>query len=231
MRILFAPVLSLSLVVASLAGCAQAPAPTAAAQSSLLAAQAKRSSQQAKAFAELLKPRFTGKIAVRGAIVTVTSNTGETASYNFSAVGRTGLVKVTAGDATFEVRHADLIRTTTVDGAPADALPVLLVPIAIHVAVGGSIALAQYAITHPGDKFDKEEAVKATVVGMVAALTPFVRDVQYVKYLVPLAVMILNKAESLHYKDIVAAAMAMKNDIIQVLMRMLAGGGHQPKRA
>lgn len=230
MRVFLAPLLAVSLMTTALAGCGQVATPMATGLASTVEAQGKQGARLAKDFAALVKPRFEGQVSVKGSVVTVKGGNAEATRYDFSQVARTGLVRVSAGEASFEVRHADLIATTQVDGVGADALPALLVPIAIHAAIGGSVALAQYYLTHR-DNFDRDEAIKAVVTGMAIALAPFVRDVQYAKYLVPVAIAILKNAKSLHYKDILAAAMDLKSDIIRVIIQMIKNGGHQPQVA
>lgn len=210
--------LTLSLTTLSLTGCGQLAPSTGAPGATEMGARA-HTNAKAMEFAQLLKAQGYKKVSVKGNRVTLTTSDFETV-YDFSKTAKTGTVRVSAGEYDFEVSYVKLVETAEL-GEPTDILPAVLVPIAIQVAVGGAIKLAHYAITHRGDKFNKDEAIKATVEGMLTALVPVVRDVKYAQYLVPLALALITKAPSLNYKDLVATAKNMLDDIVQVIYQML----------
>ena len=96
----------------------------------------------------------------------------------------------------------------------------MVVTIAIHVAIGGAKALAIYWLTHRDD-FDKQEAIKATVVGMGTALVAFLPYGQYLQWLVPIAVDLIMSVKVGDLKEIMAAAMKQVDKIVEVIKRML----------
>lgn len=210
--------LTLSLTTLSLAGCGQ-QSPMTGARVAAEAGAKGHTNAKAMEFAQLLKAQGYEKVSVRGSRVTVKTSDFETV-YDFAKTDKTGKVQVSAGEFEFEVSYVKLIESAEL-GEPTDILPAVLVPIAIQVAVGGAIKLAHYAITHRGEKFKKDEAIKATVEGMLTALVPVVRDVKYAQYLVPLALALISKAPSLNYKDLISTAKNMLEDIVQVIYQMI----------
>jgi hypothetical protein len=214
-----AALVALSLGVATLTGCGQyyagSPNARVAAETT---ASASKDTKLAKDFAALLKGQQYENVTTRGTRV-ILSTDGVATTYDFAGAEKSGVVRVTAGEFTTAVSHKKLVET--VQNGASDVLPAMLVPIAIQIALGGAIKLAQYALTHRGDNFDKEQAVKAMLEGMIAAAIPLVRDVKYAQYLVPLAYAILRNAKSLDYKELAHTAMGMIDDIVKVLMQMI----------
>lgn len=124
--------------------------------------QAYTGAQLALLFARQIEAQ-TGKLPeVRGSQVVLRTAEGEDAVYDFSATGRTGKVVFRAGDlqTEFEWAPGDQVGTK--------AVPAIVVAVAVKMIWGGTKAFLKYWITHPGDKFDKKECVKAVVFGMVA---------------------------------------------------------------
>lgn len=219
MRKPIAALLSLSLAATALAGCGQSPTGVPDTRAAVEAtASASKDATLAKDFANLLKSQGYKHVTRRGTRVTLKTD-GVATTYNFDSTAVSGLVRVESGDFGTWLSHKKLVET--IQAGPADILPAALVPIAIQVALGGAIKLAHYAITHRGENFKKDEAVKAMVEGMLAAAIPIVRDVKYAQYLVPLALAILKASKSLDYKDIAKAATEMIDDIVRVLWQMI----------
>lgn len=174
-------------------------------------------SEHAKKFAGLVKPRFKGTVTVKGSVVTLTAPEQGPVSYDFKTAPQDGQVTVTAEGFSTKVSEQRLLETV----AHGDKiLPPMVVTIAIHVAIGGAKALAIYWLTHRDD-FDKEEAIRATVIGMGTALVAFLPYGQYMKWLVPIAVDLIMSVKVGDLKEIMAAAMKQVDKIVEVIKRML----------
>lgn len=221
MRSITTVVLAVAISSVSLTGCGQYAAPGALQSGQFNASGYTFRSQHVQEFAQILEEQGYKHVKAKGYKVVVTTEGVET-TYDFSRTAKTGQVRITAQGFTTEVSYEELVAMT--EQGATDILPAMLVPIAIQVGVGGAIKLAHYAITHRGDKFKKEEAIKATVEGMLLALVPVVRDVKYAQFLVPLAVALVSRAKTLHYKDLAHAAMEMRNQIVEVIWQMLKAG-------
>lgn len=219
MRAPFAALLAVTFAASALTGCGQyatqAPvATTAAAGFQAQGSHAAPASQLAKEFAAKLQSQYPTGVAVRGTTVTLTTKQGKT-TYEFGRTPDTHKVRVSAGEYTFEIDHAKLVNG---DGEMnADVLPAMLIPIAIQVGVGAALGVANYWIHHRGEQFDREQAVKAAVEGMLAALVPITREVKYAQFLVPVALIIVKSAASLDYKDLAKAATEHLGDIVKAI--------------
>ena len=219
MRKTTAALLTLSLAVTTLTGCGQYATGAAHTRSLVeTSASASKDTTLAKDFAKLLKTQAYENVTQRGTRVILTTE-GVATTYQFAGAAKSGVVRVSSGEFSTAVSHKKLVET--MQAGPTDILPAALVPIAIQVALGGAIKLAHYAITHRGENFKKDEAIKAMVEGMLAAAIPVVRDIKYAQYLVPLAYAILKASKSLDYKDIAKAATEMIDDIVRVLWQMI----------
>lgn len=219
MRQTTAALLALSLTVTTLTGCGQYATGAAHTRSVAEATtSASKDTTLAKTFAKLLKTQEYENVTQRGTRV-ILSTDGVATTYDFAGTTKSGVVRVSSGEFSTAVSHKKLVET--MQAGPADLLPAMLVPIAIQVALGGAIKLAHYALTHRGENFVKEDAVKAMLEGMLAAAIPIVRDIKYAQFLVPLALAILKASKSLDYKDIAQAAMGMIDDIVRVLWQMI----------
>lgn len=219
MRQTNAALLTLSLAAATLTGCGQYYAGATNTRDAVaVTASASKNTTLAKEFATLLKGQSYENVTTRGTRVILTTE-GVATTYDFAGTDKSGLVRVTSGEFSTVVNHKKLVET--MQNGSAEILPAMLVPIAIQVALGGAIKLAHYALTHRGEAFKKEEALKAMLEGMLAAAIPIVRDIKYAQYLVPLALAILQASKSLNYKDIAEAAMGMIDDIVRVLWQMI----------
>lgn len=222
MRALTAALVTLTLTAGTLSGCGQAVSPSSTqalmAGAEAQAAHQASASQLAREFAEKLSAQYGQGVSRRDTSVVLTVEKTKT-HYEFARTPKTGKVRVSGGEYTFEVEYAKLIERSS--GVNADVLPAMLVPIAIQVGLGGALGLANYWIHHRGDKFKRDEAIKASVEGMLAALIPITREVKYVQFLVPLALVLLKSAKSLNYKDLAKAAMEHLDDIVKVLIAIV----------
>lgn len=206
------------LVLLMLAGCAHAPMPTAAvASSTQTRAMALDGAGRANQLAALVKGEFKGTVAVKGAVVTLTSTAGDKVTYDFGATARTGMVAVTSGDATTSVSSDKVVESASGNDK---FLPVVIVPIAIDVAFGGAKALALYWITHRHD-FNRDDAIKACVIGMTEALLDFVPYGQYFKWLVPIAADIIAQVKVGDIKEITAIALKEVDKLVEIIKQIL----------
>ncbi|HEY9857538.1 MAG TPA: hypothetical protein V6D05_17470 [Stenomitos sp.] len=213
--------LSAALLASSLAGCGRDPLPTAriATEAALQADNAK-ADKLAHDFAVGMRRRSDVYVTEDGPVVTLHYQLMASTLYDFSKTPKKGLVHVSSKD--FEI---DLSLDKVMQSIQVDVLPALVVPIAIEVAIGAAKGLSIYWLTHRGEKFDKQEAIKATAVGMLASLIPFVGNVPLLNDLLPLAVNILAASKTLAYKDIAQAALNMVDDIVIVLSNL-----HWPRK-
>ncbi len=209
-------VLIAALLMTSLAGCGRPPvAVSTAVATDRLQAEGERADKLARAFSVKVRERFEGNVGITGSVVTLHYQLMAPTVYDFAKTPRTGLVRVSSKD--FEL---DLPLEKVMQSAEIDALPALVIPIAIEVAIGAAKGLSIYWLTHRGEQFNKQEALKATAVGMLSALIPFVGQVAILNQLFPLAVNILAASKTLHYKDIAAAALNMVDEIVLVLTQI-----------
>jgi hypothetical protein len=225
MRRITAALLALSLSATALAGCGQTVTQAPANRAAIAGAQAlgnpsAPASQLSKEFESRLAEQYGAKVSRKGTAVTLQNGDSRTI-YEFSATPRTGKVRVSSGEYTFELSHAKLIEGGKTGEMNAEVLPAMLIPIAIQVGLGASMGVANYWLHHRGDAFKRDEAIKAAVEGMLVALIPITREIKYAQYLVPLAVAIVKSANSLNYKDLAKAAMASIDDIVRVLIAII----------
>lgn len=206
-------ILITALLTTSLAGCGRPPVPMASAVVADRAeAEGERSAKLARDFSVKIRQRFEGNVGIKGSVVTLHYHLMAPTHYDFSKTPRTGMVHVSSKDFELELELEKVMQS-----AEIDALPALVIPIAIEMAIGAAKGLSIYWLTHRGEKFNKQEAIKATAVGMLSALIPFVGQVAILNQLFPLAVGILAASKSLHYKDIAQAALNMVDEIVMVL--------------
>lgn len=205
-----------SLLATSLTGCGRlVQTPLTSLSASEVEATNKKSDALARAFAVEMQKRFNGTVSVQGSRVTLRYQLMAPTVYEFAKTPRTGLVQISTKD--YEIA---LPLEKVMQKGELDALPALLVPIAIEVALGAAKGLSIYWLTHRGEKFDKQEAIKATAVGMLASLIPFVGNVPILDQLFPLAVNVLSTSKTLQYKDIAAAALNMVDEIVIVISQL-----------
>lgn len=161
-----AAVLAGSFLSLSLAGCGS-PAPTAesSAQSGIVAQSqrpAATSPELARRFADEFQRQTGTRPLVVGDQVRMTGADGEPVSYDFSQTPKTGFVTFRAGE--FETKF----KWSTKEQIGNDAVPAILVAIAVKMVWGGTKSFLIYYLKHPGDKFNKHDCVKAVLFGMVA---------------------------------------------------------------
>ena len=174
-------------------------------------------------FAELVRPTFTGTLAVLGPLVTVTAD-GLSTRYDFTNTPETGTVVVTSGEFTTELPLDELMPANAAKpagGMQTEVLPVLLVPIATQCAIAAAKALAMYYITHRGEEFDKSDALKACVVAMGLSLIPFVGQFGTAGALVPVAAKILASSTSFAFADLAKAAVGMLDEIVPIVLMLI----------
>jgi len=189
------------------------------------ASRSKDAAAHAQAFAKQIKPQFTGTVKVSGTVVKLISNDGATLEYDFKDTPRTGQVAVSSEGFTTNVSEQKLLEVASGSAQHDKILPAMVVAIAVHVAIGGAKALAIYWLTHR-DNFDKQEAIRATVIGMGTALVAFLPYGQYMEWLVPIAVDILMQVKVGDFKEIAAVAMKEVDKIVDVIKRILAAQDH-----
>jgi hypothetical protein len=224
MRAFTAALLALSVSATALSGCGQSVSPVAvqaqAGQAQAQARHAAPATQLAREFADQLSVKYANKVTHKGTTVTLTSDQTRTI-YEFSRTPSTGKVRVSSGAYTFEIAHAKLLEGGKSGEMNAEVLPAMLVPIAIQVGLGAAISVANYWIHHRGEKFKRDEAIKAAVEGMLAAMIPITRDLKYARFLAPLALALVKSAASLNYKDLAKAAMDNLDDIVKTLIAIV----------
>lgn len=205
-----------TFLASSLTGCGQlVQSPLSASLSPDVQAASQKSDAMARAFALEMQKRFDGLVSTRGSLVTLRYHGMASTVYDFSKTPRTGVVKITTKDYEVEMPLSKVMQQ-----GELDALPALLVPIAIEVALGAAKGLSIYWLTHRGEAFDKQEAIKATAVGMLASLIPFVGNIPVIDQLFPLAVNVLSASKTLHYKDIAQAALGLVDEIVIVISQI-----------
>ena len=205
-----------TFLASSLTGCGQlVQSPLSASLSPDVQATSQKSDAMARAFALEMQKRFDGLVSTRGSLVTLRYHGMASTVYDFSKTPRTGVVKITTKDYEVEMPLSKVMQQ-----GELDALPALLVPIAIEVALGAAKGLSIYWLTHRGEAFDKQEAIKATAVGMLASLIPFVGNIPVIDQLFPLAVNVLSASKTLHYKDIAQAALGLVDEIVIVISQI-----------
>ncbi|MNX29115.1 hypothetical protein D3C86_592400 [compost metagenome] len=205
-----------TFLASSLTGCGQlAQSPLASSVASDVQATSQKSDAMARAFAIEMQKRFDGLVSTRGSVVTLRYQLMAPTVYDFGKTPRTGLVKVSTKDYEVELPLSKVMQV-----GEFDALPALVIPIAIEVALGAAKGLSIYWLTHRGEAFNKQEAIKATAVGMLAALIPFVGNIPVLDQLFPLAVNVLSASKTLHYKDIAQGALGLVDEIVIVISQL-----------
>lgn len=227
MRRCAAWVVASAIAVSGVSGCGRASSPPSApvVGGELMAArQAYNPGELAAAFARSLEgTRLAVRVQGSRVVLPLYNDDEDELTYDFNTTPATGMVRVTARGYEVLVARSRLnVPAASAEGPQAEFLVTAsLVPMALSVAFGGALGFATYCVRHPGDQFHRDEALKAAVAGMTAALVPFVSEVRYAQYLVPLAAAILQKARTLHYKDLAKAATGMLDDIIRVIGQMV----------
>jgi hypothetical protein len=225
MRAFTAALLALSVSATALSGCGQSVSPVAAqAQAGQAQAQGRHAapaSQLAREFAEQLSAKYGDKLTHKGTTVTLSADKTSRTIYEFARTPATGKVRVSSGEYTFEIAHAKLLEGGKSGEMNAEVLPAMLVPIAIQVGLGAAVSVANYWIHHRGENFKRDEAIKAAVEGMLAAMIPITRDLKYARFLAPLALALVKSAASLNYKDLAKAAMDNLDDIVKTLIAII----------
>lgn len=181
---------SLVLLLATLAGCAQVPS-THVARSAGLVAQGVAGPagltpvQMAERFYARVKPSFKGQMSRLDAMVVMRSEGGLETRYDFTETVRSGNVRVMVDDFRTDFPYDRLMA----DDPQQEVLAAsLVVTIALQTAFGGARALAFYYVTHRGAAFKREDAIKVTVIGMGQALVSFAPYGRYLSALVPIVV-------------------------------------------
>jgi predicted small lipoprotein YifL len=205
-----------TFLASSLTGCGQlVQSPLNPMAASEVEAASQKSDAMAREFALQIQKRFTGLVSTRGSVVTLRYQLMAPTVYDFSKTPKSGLVKVSTKDYEVEMPLSKVMQQ-----GEFDALPALVIPIAIEVALGAAKGLSIYWLTHRGDKFNKQEAIKATAVGMLASLIPFVGNIPVLDQVFPLAVSVLSASKTLHYKDIAEAALGLVDEIVIVISQI-----------
>jgi len=205
-----------TFLASSLTGCGQlAHSPLSTSLSPDVQAASQKSDAMARAFGLEMQKRFDGLVSTRGSLVTMRYHGMASTVYDFSKTPRTGVVKISTKDYEVEMPLSKVMQM-----GELDALPALVIPIAIEVALGAAKGLSIYWLTHRGEAFDKQEAIKATAVGMLASLIPFVGNIPVIDQLFPLAVNVLSASKTLHYKDIAQAALGLVDEIVIVISQI-----------
>jgi hypothetical protein len=206
-----------------LAGCSHAPLATTTARSTgnPHVATAKLDAQgRAMQFEGLVKGQFLGQVTLTGTVVTLKGTKNAPVVYDFVDAPRTGLVRVTSDGFSTTVSNEKLLETVSASAGTDKLLPAMIIPIAIDVAIGGAKALAIYWLTHRTD-FNRDDAIKACVVGMVSALLDFVPYGVYFEWLVPIAVNIISQVKTGDFKEIAAIAMKDVDKVVEVVKKIL----------
>lgn len=205
-----------TILASSLTGCGQlVQSPLNPMAASEVEAASQKSDALAREFALQVQKRFDGMVSTRGSVVTLRYQLMAPSVYDFSKTPKSGLVKISTKDYEVEMPLAKVMQQGEID-----ALPALVIPIAIEVALGAAKGLSIYWLTHRGDKFNKQEAIKATAVGMLASLIPFVGNIPVLDQVFPLAVSVLSASKTLHYKDIAEAALGLVDEIVIVISQL-----------
>ena len=205
-----------TLLATSLTGCGQlVQSPLNPMAASEVEATSQKSETMARTFAADMQKRFNGMVSTRGSVVTLRYQLMAPTVYDFSKTPRSGKVTISTKDYEVEMPLSKVMQQGEID-----ALPALVIPIAIEVALGAAKGLSIYWLTHRGDKFNKQEAIKATAVGMLASLIPFVGNIPGLDQLFPLALNVLSASKTLHYKDIANAALGLVDEIVIVISQI-----------
>ncbi len=205
-----------TFLASSLTGCGQlVHTPLTPGVAADLTASSQKSDTMAREFAARVQKRFDGLVSTRGSVVTLRYQLMAPTVYDFSKTPRNGLVSISTKDYQVEMPLDKVMQEVEID-----ALPALVIPIAIEVALGAAKGLSIYWLTHRGEKFNKQEAIKATAVGMLASLIPFVGNIPVLDQLFPLAVNVLSASKTLHYKDIAEAALGLVDEIVIVISQI-----------
>ncbi|MDB5097153.1 MAG: hypothetical protein JWM80_1574 [Cyanobacteria bacterium RYN_339] len=211
------------LAAVMLSGCAHSasvPAAPVPGANATAAAKGGDAATHAKAFAAQMTSQFTGTVQVKGSVVTLSAKDQATVTYDFKDTPRTGQVAVSTEGFSTTVSEKKLLEVAAGSAQHDKVLPALVVAIAVHVAIGGAKALAIYWLTHR-ENFNKQDAIRATVVGMGTALVAFLPYGQYMEWLVPIAVDILMQVKLGDFKEIAAIAMKQVDKIVEVIKRIL----------
>jgi hypothetical protein len=211
------------IAVMMLAGCGHTPVVTPSSQLSGAAHTASvvlDANGRAAQFAGLVKGQFLGQVTVAGASVTLTGTKSAPVVYNFTQAPTTGLVAVASQGFSTTVSNQKLIETVSSPTGTDKFLPAMIIPIAIDVAFAGAKALAFYWLTHRND-FNRDDAIKACVVGMASALLDFVPYGVYFEWLVPIAVNIISQVKVGDLKEIAAIALKDLDKIVEVIKKIL----------
>jgi predicted small lipoprotein YifL len=214
---------AVSIVAAVLAGCGQAgpTAPATSARATAVSAQSTSAEKLAREFGFAAKPRDGGKVTIKKAVVTVSTEKGGTVTYDFTETPRTQKVKVTTEGYTVEVDHDKLMEAAEAANHNLGFAPALIIPIAIDVAVAGAKAYAFYYIKHHGEDFDQKAAIQVTVTAMTQALICWVPYGQYFQWLVPFVIDFVMHTNPSDVKEAVQAVMAKLDALVEVIKHIL----------
>jgi hypothetical protein len=213
---------ALTLAGAMLTACSTTvPLASSVAGTATLEAQAASSKKLAQTFAGKLRPHGAGQlVTTEGAVVTLTSDAAGAITYDFSATPKTRLVKVSAGEASTEVPHAQLIESVS-SNPNTQALPVMVVPIAMSVVTAGAKAYIVYKLKHPGEQFNKHDAIQIVVSAMGVALVQWAPGGKYLSWLVPLVVEALMEKDLNDYKAVFKALVAKLDVLVEAIKHII----------
>lgn len=219
---IFRNLVALTLAGAMLTACSTtAPLAGTTAGMATLEAQGASAKKLAQTFASKLRPHGADhRVTTEGAVVTLKSDATGTVTYDFSATPKTRMVKVTANEVTVEVPHARLIESVS-SNPNTQALPVMVVPIAMSVAVAGAKAYVVYRLKHPGDQFNKHDAIQAVVTAMGVALVHWAPGGKYLAWLVPFVVEALMDKDFDDYKSVFKAFVAKMDALVEAIKHII----------
>lgn len=212
-------VVLVGLSLGLLAGCGRGPLASGALRSNL-AYGARQASEApailARRFADGLKAAgFQGSVVVDGGKVTVSPAQGPTLVYDFAAGG--GEVLVRLGEISIKLPVGEILSGLGQAGQGSEVLPVLLVPIATHMAMGGAQALGMYWINHRGEDFDRGDAAKAVLVGMAVSALPFVGDLKGASGLAALGTKLVATSGGFDAASLARASVALIPELVALL--------------
>lgn len=173
--------------------------------------------QMAESFYARIKPSFKGRLARLDAMVLVRTDGGLETRYDFSETVRSGNVRVVVDDFRMDFPYERLMAQ---DPRQGDLGASLIVTIALQTAFGGARALAYYYVTHRGAAFNREEAIKVTVIGMGQALVSFAPYGRYLSMLVPIVVEWLYGLKSDDFAGIAKVSVGNLDKLIEVIQQM-----------
>lgn len=211
---------ALALGLVALPGCGRlAPLGAQGPQAGRWQARAVESpSALAQRFAEGLRAAgFQGKIQVQGARVLVQLGEQQL-SYDFGQ--SQGEVVVQLGELRLALPVGEILAglgQVGAGGQGTEVLPVLLVPLATHMALGGAQALGLYWVQHRGEDFDRAEAAKAVLVGMAVAALPVFGDLKGAPGLAVLGTKLVASAGSFEAPALARAALALLPELVAFL--------------